>query len=1232
MSIVNTVQNKIQELSGGEFEKFFDAYAYKKYGFKNIQTLGIQTGTNKPTKGTPDSYVITDDRKFILITCTTVRDGVVSKIKSDILCCLDNSKVTIARDKIQKIICGHTSTNISIDQFDDIKSMIGDIEVELVGIDTISHDIVYRHPVLAKDFLNISIDSNQFFDIDDFVRSCDKTRLNAPLECDFWFRESELKQVIDYVSSCKMTVVIGASGIGKTRLALETCRYFRDQGWTTFCIKNNGNLLYDDIPRYLDDYGNYLLFLDDANQIISLSNLLDYVFSLPDGYTVNILMTVRNYAGERVFDAVRKYDKPGLVALKRFKDNEIKEILKKNLGIINPEYLNRIANIANGNARLAILAGVRSVDDGLSSLRNVEDIYENYYGSVLKDATLTREDIIYMTILAIVGPVNLGANPFYQELLSKYMANSKIDEIIQKLCELELIDWFKGEVANVSDQTMGDYMLYYALYKNKLISLCAILDEYFPRYKDRIIYIINTLLTRFSSQSLESFIIRQIKMAWDKCMGDDEKYVDSFFTVEPVKSLSSLKQIIEQSDNRELGFTEDVIEKQKNRCDISSRVVRILSGFKYTDYYDEAIDLLFMYYTKRPDLFMDFYYAITNKLLYDKYSYYHRYQKESIILSRLWEQCETGENYPLTLLYIHIAEVALRTEIDYLEEGSHGREVVFCRTTLVLTDEIKKIRSELWKALFTLRERDDYKDTINSLIIKRHVNGLDENATREFILFDFNMIYPFIEGMLDYHTAKVLDLYRKDMDHLRMRIDDRLRRARENEYYRLYSILAGEYTYGRSMKENEEIRRDEIWKEIRNYSMDDFNALFRACEYIFSVEADRTWELESGLAQVFRLIEEDVQWYRKVLDLFLNHEIPINSSTIIEMVYYLLNNITYQEVRDTVLNREFKSRDEWLFSVWSYMPEKSINKEMAEEFIQFIRNHNTGFIPDVTVLSRYCRADDRFLDVVISVLISDRDASGRFLRGCFNDEDILMLLKLFAGRENDLCRLYANTFGLKIDYEGKLFRKLYLYNPAIWEQYIDSLKTSYYHDYNENNIIEYIWSTPEYKEKVRYAFDVLVDGVYYFNDRTAELLFGKSDEKKKKEWLIEQLNDPRNDLSVIKKLINIVALSYPDWEVEYVVEYLKRNNSISDFRKIHLHPFSRAWTGSEIPLINKDIRLLEELNDRLKGHEFLEHKQYLDEQLNDKRKYKERAEVREYLEDTTQCGCNLLWTSDYIAC
>lgn len=104
MSKVNLIQSKIMELEGGAFESLFDAYLLKRYRFNNIQTLGVQAGTNKPTKGTPDSYVKTEDEKYILINYGSVKTQPAAKIKADILSCFDSAKLKIEKSRIEKII------------------------------------------------------------------------------------------------------------------------------------------------------------------------------------------------------------------------------------------------------------------------------------------------------------------------------------------------------------------------------------------------------------------------------------------------------------------------------------------------------------------------------------------------------------------------------------------------------------------------------------------------------------------------------------------------------------------------------------------------------------------------------------------------------------------------------------------------------------------------------------------------------------------------------------------------------------------------------------------------------------------------------------------------------------------------------------------------------------------------------------------------------------------------
>ena len=169
MSKINTIQQKIKELSGGEFQKLCDRYLYKKYKFSNICSLGSEDGTNKPTKGIPDSYVKTSDDKYILIMYGSVKSNSYSKLEQDIKSTLNSNKLNLEKNKIEKIICIYSSTNITPEQQESLKSITEEIALEIIDLGTMSYDLLEHYPSDCYDELNIALDSHQMFLIEDFI-------------------------------------------------------------------------------------------------------------------------------------------------------------------------------------------------------------------------------------------------------------------------------------------------------------------------------------------------------------------------------------------------------------------------------------------------------------------------------------------------------------------------------------------------------------------------------------------------------------------------------------------------------------------------------------------------------------------------------------------------------------------------------------------------------------------------------------------------------------------------------------------------------------------------------------------------------------------------------------------------------------------------------------------------------------------------------------------------------
>jgi len=359
MANIESIKQRILQLDAGSFQNLCDSYLYK-IGYSNIVSLGGEAGTRKTTPGTPDTYFIALNGKYIFVEYTTQQSGLFTKIKDDLEKCLNTSKTGVPHNKISEIIYCHTSSNLTPSQDSEIKALCEDVGIKLmvIGIDKLAEDIYLFHHNLSRDFLGISISTDQIQSCEDFIKRYNSNRMAAPIDTKFLFREKECKDIGDAYLKVDVVILSGSAGTGKTRLAFHYVRNHRDaNNEKIYCIHSNALPIYEDLKLFIDSPGNYFLFIDDANQLSGLQHIIRYVTKKSEGYNVKILITVRDYALQKVINDVREIASYETININVFKDDEIKTLLETSLGILNQDYHERIVRIAEGNARIAILAG-----------------------------------------------------------------------------------------------------------------------------------------------------------------------------------------------------------------------------------------------------------------------------------------------------------------------------------------------------------------------------------------------------------------------------------------------------------------------------------------------------------------------------------------------------------------------------------------------------------------------------------------------------------------------------------------------------------------------------------------------------------------------------------------------------------------------------------------------------------------------------------------------------------
>ena len=160
-----------------------------------------------------------------------------------------------------------------------------------------------KYHSIVKDYLNLSIDTEQIQSYADFLEQHDANALAAPLNTVFSSREDELSQISEAFDTHNVVLLCGPAGVGKTRLASEYALTRTSQTSEIFyCIHSRSIPMYDDIAMHFEKPGRYFLFIDDANQLSQLELIFEFVNKQSSGFYVQVIAFVRDYALQKVKD------------------------------------------------------------------------------------------------------------------------------------------------------------------------------------------------------------------------------------------------------------------------------------------------------------------------------------------------------------------------------------------------------------------------------------------------------------------------------------------------------------------------------------------------------------------------------------------------------------------------------------------------------------------------------------------------------------------------------------------------------------------------------------------------------------------------------------------------------------------------------------------------------------------------------------------------------------------
>lgn len=1236
MGKIETIKQKILQLDAGSFQNFCDAYLYK-IGYQNIVSLGGEAGTRKTTSGTPDTYFIASNGKYVFVEYTTQKNNLFAKITSDIEKCLNTEKTGVPHVKISEIIYCHTSSNLTPFQDSELKKMCKEVGVKLtvIGIDKLAEDIYLFHHGLSRDFLGISLSTDQIQSYDEFVSCYNSNRMAAPIDTKFLFREKEFQDIDNAFLKVDVAILSGSAGTGKTRLALYYVKnHTKAENEKIYCIHSNALPIYEDLKLFLERPGNYFLFIDDANQLSGLQHIIRYVNMKAEGYNVKILITVRDYALQKVINDIREITSYEIVNINVFSDNEIKKLLESSLGILNHDYQERIIRIAEGNARIAVLAGKVACDSNrLDSINDMSQLYEDYYGFTLKDNQLFANKNLCITagIIAFLEAIHLDRIDTLLPILNeKGLNRDSFIENIHMLHNMEIVNIFNDKAVRFSDQCLSNYLLKYVFFDKRLLSLSKMIEICFLSYRERTIFSINTLLNIFRNKEILNFVEKEIKLLWNKLSTEKSpiffEFVKVFFRINPTETLLLLQNKIKSEERVICKWSDIDTKKGKNYQYVENDIIKILAGFANMVDLPTACDLFFQYYLKRPDLFMEFYHAIKLYFGIHRDSLYNDFYTQITLFEKIIEYSNDWNQDFIVNLFFQIVEEFLKLNFSPAEEGRKNTVTMYS-IPLTMSKGVEEYRKLIWESLIFLSKIQIYREKVRGTL--GSYGGIVEDVSIPVLEFDLGYIKLILESHFppnEIRNCLLANNLKNVFCRKNISCESVFNKYFEEEHIKLYFLLKGpDYKDEVNYEERKKIKRKLINRYICKCDLEKFKKLIDICSDVSEIDNHSSWEIAEGLGIAFDAISNKKDWCVDAIKYYILKDTPnnLNPYHLIDILFSLLSDA---EVYEIIINEEYGQKNTWIYAYYHELPQELITKKHLNSLYDFLKDTSDRDITstpmrDVDFLEKYKVIDEQSFIEGCKIILTKKEYSLFILNiyfGLLFNNSPKEVIRKFDCNLELLEEIYCTMLlcDKHYDYDGQFLKEIYLVRPSILDKYMVYLtneNNGSFIDHQKRNCV--FFDFDEFLEIYNKIFEHMIRNcrfpkitVSYFleslllkNQKELDLL-GKQDE-----WIRQCIQlFSKNEIKMYC-LFSVISKLEIERKKEYTLLLIENNPIFEDFEKIPLTPTSWSCSGSAVPIYSAWIDFLESLIPNLIGLKYIKHKNYIETIINSL-KYKIESE------------------------
>ena len=1157
MSLINTIENKIKELSGGEFQKLGDAFLAKKFPDYKLIALGSQEGTNKTTKGIPDTYLVLPNGKQIFVMYGT-HSNASKKIAEDIKSAKEKiEELGLGTEQIEKIICCHTSSNIGPEKKKKFEEEASPYKLELIGINEIANTLCYKidYQCIAREKLGVSESTDQVWDTESFIKIHDHSKTNAPIANEFLGEGvDEYLKIIE--SDIQILLISGNAGEGKTRLGVEICKELKDKDYVVLCVKSNGQATYQDLKRFIDGDKNTVVFIDDVNLVSDYKSVISL---LNIDERLKFILTCRSYSRAMIESHLKEYQYME-VSVKEMGLEEKEALIKQfSDDNIHSKTIQELIDAGQSNPRLLVLAAILSKKEKSKKYANRYEILRDYYEEILSSSEVDSEDLDVLFIVYFLNRLKYKdrkENVVYSKLANFLQVNElDVENRIKGLYKKEFIDVHNEYICKVADQTLGDYIVikFLSTMKNDIIRLFEIL---YSIDRKRFVEILAQSQTYYKEEQFWNAVQRGAATYYSKIPNDDcearEEFLLSFGSLVPNETIKFVHEAILQA-NEEILPVPISIEQIRNRNkSLRDNLLRLLRTLIEIGHIKISLQLLFEYLSQKPSIINQVFLLLVdcfNSLL-DNGGYYYFMGEVMEIL------CKANKLNIMSLSVVVYEEfLKLRRESAIYRQNCVSHTTCTFPDNEVLIGYREKIFENL-NNIYKLGEAEQKKYIINLLL----------NYSE-----DIKKYLKTHSKMIKSDLAKIRSTFFCEMQNLSVLEEKTVYQLSEianqigSKAFEGYVVSERQKVYGiitsRSLAYPYKPKHEEEIVRIANEYEGEWEPFFVNLKLITDVDEMLSGNnVENVLYNLYKNLPfiEQCRFIQAMLKAnyrpfgfqpsdFLCKVSPLNYSVLLNFI------------------PDFH-KTEWRLA--TLVMAKEITKEQYDSLIELLKDYSVPLYYSITSFLKF----EEFCPGFLSKGILKSDSEYFWIPNYIREEEAKQIVKVI--NYDILESLYFSNLDKPIDESCSLLGLLIEHNLSFG---LDVLKELYRNKTLNGQILESIL----YRLKNYEFFDELIMGFALYIIREGDLVFYYSNSclkelLKNRQDLIQELLSRSSDEEEFIKVINIGTEVLDPNDMISAYNLMKdRGYGLSTYMKIHFHKYFTSWSGSQIPVLEKQISRLE---------------------------------------------------------